>query len=164
PPRGPRPLSEEAPPIERDSESQVTMRLVASPAPDPAVADGDGPAHLPPLIAIGDELAPKAPTGPSDTGLSPAVLRDLALKAAYTAMIEWQLARAPEVTREHVAASLAELVLTEEDTLLAGLAATSGRSLLVYGPPGNGKTSLGRMLNDALQGDLWIPHCIGIEE
>src|SRR5262249_61068020 len=30
---------------------------------------------------------------------------------AYTAMIEWQLARAPEVKRSHVAESLSELVL-----------------------------------------------------
>lgn len=83
---------------------------------------------------------------------------------AYTAMIEWQLARAPEVTREHVAASLSELVLPEEDVLLAGLAASSGRSLFLFGPPGNGKTTLGRLIHGALQGDIWIPHCIGIEE
>jgi hypothetical protein len=81
----------------------------------------------------------------------------------YTAMLEWQLAHAPEVTPQDVADALAELVLREGDALLAGLAALSSRSLFVYGPPGNGKTSLGRMLNDALHGDLWIPHCIGIE-
>ena len=204
-------------------------------------AEGDRPAHLPPSLDIGDEWAPKAPTGPRDTGVSPAVLRDLALKTAYTvpqfttewaarqlcltqalvgemleqmrtdqlleilgssgpfgfryaisgrgreraarlleisgyigpapvsldaytAMIEWQLARAPEVSREHVAASLSKLVLTEEDALLAGLAASSGRSLFVFGPPGNGKTSLGHLIHGALQGDIWIPHCIGIEE
>jgi hypothetical protein len=196
---------------------------------------------LPPLLPIGNELAPKAPTNPRDAGVSPAVLRDLALKAAYTvpqfttewaarqlcltqvlvgdlleqmrneqlleilgssgpfgfryaisgrgreraarllevsgyigpapvslqaytAMIEWQLARAPEVTRQHVAESLSELVLPEADALLAGLAASSGRSLFVFGPPGNGKTSVGRLIHQALQGDLWIPHCIGIEE
>ena len=79
-------------------------------------------------------------------------------------MIEWQLTQAPEVTRKDVADALSELVLREEDALLAGLAALSTRSLFVYGPAGNGKTSLGRMLHNALRGDLWIPHCIGIEE
>ena len=204
-------------------------------------AEGDRPAHLPPLLTHGGELVPKAPTDPGDAGISPVTLRDLALKAAYTvpqfttewaarqlclpqvlvgelleqmnndhlldilgtsgpfgfryaisgrgreraarllevsgyigpapvsleaytAMIEWQLARAPEVTREHVAASLSELVLPEEDVLLAGLAASSGRSLFLFGPPGNGKTTLGRLIHGALQGDIWIPHCIGIEE
>src|SRR5262249_15239860 len=83
---------------------------------------------------------------------------------AYTAMIEWQLAQAPEVMRQHVAESLSELVLPEEDALLAGLAASSGRSLFVFGPAGNGKTTLGRLIHQALQGEFWIPHCIGIEE
>jgi hypothetical protein len=55
-------------------------------------------------------------------------------------------------------------VLTDEDALLAGLAASSGRSLFVFGPPGNGKTSLGRMLHSALRGNLWVPHCIAIDE
>jgi SpoVK/Ycf46/Vps4 family AAA+-type ATPase len=67
------------------------------------------------------------------------------------------------VTHEDVAASLKDLVLPAQAEQLAGLAASSRRSLFLYGPPGNGKTSLGRALHEALQGDLWIPHCIGIE-
>jgi len=35
--------------------------------------------------------------------------------------------------------------------------------LLLSGPPGNGKTSLGRLLHRALPGDLWAPHCIAVE-
>ncbi len=217
------------------------MSFTQSSPDDQTGSDEDRPAHLPPLMTVDGEPAPKAPTSPRDTGVSPAVLRDLALKTAYTvpqfttewaarqlcltqalvgemleqmradqlleilgssgpfgfryaisgrgreraarlleisgyigpapvsleaytAMIEWQLARAPEVSRDHVAASLAKLVLPEEDALLAGLAASSGRSLFVFGPPGNGKTSLGHLIHGALQGDIWIPHCIGIEE
>ncbi len=205
------------------------------------IADGDRPAHLPPLLPYDGESVPKAPTDQRDAGISPATLRDLALKAAYsvlqfttewaarqlclpqgvvaelleqmraeqlletlgssgpfgfryaisgrgreraarllevsgyigpapvtleayTAMIEWQLARFPEVTRADVAANLSELVLPDEDALLAGLAASSGRSLFVFGPPGNGKTTLGRLIHGALQGDIWIPHCIAVEE
>jgi hypothetical protein len=82
----------------------------------------------------------------------------------YTAIIEWQLARSPKVLPEHVADSLSQLILREDDALLAGLAVSSGRSLFVFGPPGNGKSSVGRLVHTALRGDLWIPHCIGIEE
>jgi predicted ATPase with chaperone activity len=82
---------------------------------------------------------------------------------AYTAMLEHQLAHAPEVTPEHVRRALEPLVLPEEDALLAGLAASSGRSLFVHGPPGNGKTTLGRLLHDALPGDLWIPHALEVD-
>jgi hypothetical protein len=197
--------------------------------------------HLPAMISTGDELTPKAPVDARDTGVSPAVLSDLALKAAYTvpqfttewaarrlhlsqplmselleqlrseqlldilgssgpfgyrysisgrgreragrllevsgyigpapvsleayrAMIEWQLARASEVCSRHVSDAISGLVLPEESRLLAGLAISSGRSLFLHGPPGNGKSSLGRALHGALQGDLWIPHCIGIED
>src|SRR5262249_47744116 len=82
---------------------------------------------------------------------------------AYKALMEWQVARAPEVTPRHVEEVLADLVLPEQSKLLAGLAVSSGRSLFVYGPPGNGKSSLGRALHDALQGDLWIPHCLVVD-
>jgi predicted ATPase with chaperone activity len=83
---------------------------------------------------------------------------------SYKASIEWQLARIPPVQPEHVAYALSELTLRPNDSRLAGLAVSSGRSLFVFGPPGNGKSSLGRLLHESLRGDLWIPHCIGIEE
>ena len=58
---------------------------------------------------------------------------------------------------------VAPLVLPDEAVEVASLAASSGRSLFLFGPPGNGKTSLGRMLHGVLEGELWIPHCISVE-
>jgi hypothetical protein len=81
---------------------------------------------------------------------------------AYSAMLRWEFARAPEVKPEHVTAALASLVLSPQAVQMAGLAASSGRSLFVYGPSGNGKSSLGRQIHAALQGDVWIPHCVAI--
>jgi hypothetical protein len=89
--------------------------------------------------------------GPAPVGLS-----------AYGAMLRWQFANTPQVLPEHVTAALSELVLSEEAAHLAGLAASSGRSLFVYGPPGNGKSSLGRLIHAALPGDYWIPHCLSV--
>jgi hypothetical protein len=82
---------------------------------------------------------------------------------AYTTMLEWQMAHTPCVTPQDVTRALSDLVLTPEALQLAGLAISSGRSLFVHGPPGNGKTSLGRMLHAALKGDLWVPHCLSVE-
>ena len=45
---------------------------------------------------------------------------------------------------------------------MAGLAVSSGRSLFVYGPSGNGKSSLGRQIHSALRGDFWIPYCVAV--
>jgi hypothetical protein len=80
--------------------------------------------------------------------------------AAYRAMIEWQQARRPAVSLETVRRVLAPLVLPDGSVTVAALAAASGRSLFLFGPSGNGKTSVGTMLHNALEGDLWIPHCI----
>jgi DNA-binding MarR family transcriptional regulator len=81
---------------------------------------------------------------------------------AYSAMLRWEFARTPEVKPEHVTAALSGLVLTQRAVEMAGLAVSSGRSLFVYGPSGNGKSSLGRQIHSALRGDFWIPHCIAV--
>jgi hypothetical protein len=83
--------------------------------------------------------------------------------ASYTSMLEWQLAQHPAVALSQVTGAMAELVLTKEAEQLAGLAISSGRSLFLFGPPGNGKTSLARSLHHALAGDLWVPHCVNID-
>lgn len=81
---------------------------------------------------------------------------------AYATMIHYQHSRFPEVTLENVQAALSELVLPPDDQLTAALAAISQRSLFVFGPPGNGKTSLARLLHNVHETELWIPHAIAV--
>jgi predicted ATPase with chaperone activity len=81
---------------------------------------------------------------------------------AYAATLRWQFTNTPQVLPEHVATALSGLVLEPKAAQLAGLAVSSGRSLFVHGPPGNGKSSLGRQIHAALSGDYWIPHCISV--
>ena len=81
---------------------------------------------------------------------------------AYSAMLRWEFARAPEVKPEHVTAALSGLVLSPQAVEMAGLAVSSGRSLFVYGPSGNGKSSVGRQIHSALRGDIWIPYCVAV--
>jgi hypothetical protein len=83
--------------------------------------------------------------------------------AAYTALLERQLADLPPASPDDVRAALAGLVFPPEVVQLAGFAASSGRSLFLFGPPGNGKTTLSRCLHAALKGELWVPHCIAVE-
>jgi predicted ATPase with chaperone activity len=81
---------------------------------------------------------------------------------AYTAMLRWQFANTPQVSPARVVKALSGLVLSPKAAQLAGLAVSSGRSLFIHGPPGNGKSSLGRQIHTALPGDYWIPHAISV--
>src|SRR5262245_33282642 len=83
---------------------------------------------------------------------------------SYAAMLRWQFANSPAVQPDHVVSALSGLVLSPKAAQMAGLAASSGRSLFIYGPPGNGKSSLGRQIHSALQGDYWIPYAINVGE
>jgi hypothetical protein len=82
---------------------------------------------------------------------------------AYTAFLLQQQHQRPRLTPEMIRSALSELVLPEHVMRVAGLAAASFRSLFLFGPPGNGKTSLGRMLHRAYSGGIWIPYCLSIE-
>jgi len=82
---------------------------------------------------------------------------------AYAAALASQLSRLPPVSHEGVEAALAELVLPMQVVELAGFAAFSGRSLFIHGPPGTGKTTLAHLVHNALSGQFWIPHCIGVD-
>jgi predicted ATPase with chaperone activity len=77
-------------------------------------------------------------------------------------MLRWQFANTPRARPEHVTAALSGLVLSPRTVRLAGLAASSGRSLFLFGPPGNGKSSVGRKIHAALQGDYWIPYAVSV--
>ena len=81
---------------------------------------------------------------------------------SYTALLDWQIDQRASVTSQAVRATVSDLVMPEHSMQVAELAVSSGRSLFLFGPAGNGKTSLGRALHDAIQEELWIPHCINI--
>ena len=82
---------------------------------------------------------------------------------AYAAMLDLQSEQRSRITREQVELAVSDLTFSDDAVEVAALAASSGRSLFLFGPPGNGKTSLGRALHKVLEGDLWIPHCIAID-
>ncbi len=59
---------------------------------------------------------------------------------------------------------LAQLVLSERTFQRIGPAVNSGTSLFMYGPPGNGKTSIARAIgNQILSQSIYIPHSLYID-
>ncbi len=70
----------------------------------------------------------------------------------------------PTVHQRIMRQALAELVLSERTFSRIGPAVNSGTSLFLYGPPGNGKTSIARAIgNMILQEDMYIPYAIDID-
>ena len=63
----------------------------------------------------------------------------------------------PEILR----APFSHLVLKEDMFLALGPAIVSGRSVFIYGPPGNGKTAMARAIGDFMNssgGSIYVPH------
>ena len=81
----------------------------------------------------------------------------------YTEMLSAQAAAWPRISMADAEQALGDMVVTKETVEIATLAAVSGRGLFVFGPAGNGKTSLGRALQRLMRGTLWIPHAISID-
>jgi len=82
---------------------------------------------------------------------------------AYTDKITNQVhARLPS-SRHLLDRALADIVMSDAAKQTLGLVASSGRSLFLSGPSGNGKTAMARALVDALEGDLWIPYAIEVD-
>lgn len=83
---------------------------------------------------------------------------------SYIAAIKSQGTQRLKVNPERMKKALSHLVLEPEVFERIGPAANSGKSLFLYGPPGNGKTtiaeSIGRMI---LTNDIYIPFAVEIE-
>ena len=82
--------------------------------------------------------------------------------ADYWTALEQQDRDRPETRLPDVQQALSSLVLSPEIVEVAALAAASRRSLFLFGPAGNGKTSMGRLLHRVLGGDIWIPYSISV--
>jgi predicted ATPase with chaperone activity len=81
----------------------------------------------------------------------------------YNALISQQTRQNPTVTRSQLEVALSHLVLPESIINKLGPAVNSGRSLFLYGPPGNGKTSLAEAISAMFGGEAYIPHCLSID-
>ncbi len=62
----------------------------------------------------------------------------------------------------HIRESLSDLVLPEEIIEAVGPAIKAGRSILFYGPPGNGKSSIARRIGRVFADVIHVPYCIEV--
>jgi hypothetical protein len=79
---------------------------------------------------------------------------------AYGAQMKKQSIRNITMTRDRLLGAMGHLILPGELIDHLGPAVGSGRSILMYGPPGNGKSSISNGIRDALGDTIYIPRAV----
>ncbi len=90
-------------------------------------------------------------------GSAPVALHD------YIKGVEAQSLTAQHPTADDLGRAFEDLVLNKKMLDRLGPAINSGRGLFLFGPPGNGKTSIAERVTAAFGEQIWIPRAIGID-
>ena len=80
--------------------------------------------------------------------------------AAYGEQMKRQSVRNMRLTRTELMKGMGHLILPPDLIDNLGPAVTSGRSILMYGPPGNGKSSISNGIRAALGDKIYVPRAI----
>lgn len=78
----------------------------------------------------------------------------------YRVQVKRQSVRDIRLTREQLLGAMGHLILPPDLLGNLGPAITSGRSILMYGPPGNGKSSISNGIRDAMGDKIYVPRAL----
>ena len=78
----------------------------------------------------------------------------------YNEQVKRQSIRNIQVTRDQLTGAMGHLVLPDALLDHLGPAVSAGRSILMYGPPGNGKSSISNGIRDAMGDKVYVPRAI----
>lgn len=78
----------------------------------------------------------------------------------YRHMVEVQTVKNILVGEEDVKRAFSQLIISEQMLHRLGPAVSSGRAMFLYGPPGNGKTTIAETLSKVLPENIYIPYAI----
>ncbi len=118
---------------------------------------GEG-AYLYAITGAGSDRAREAMERSQYAGPAPVPIQE------YNELVLRQAQGRPTVSNRMMHQGLAHLVLPESTFERIGPAVNSGTSIFMYGPPGNGKTSVARAIgNMILHESMYIPYAIYID-
>jgi len=78
----------------------------------------------------------------------------------YREQVQRQSIRNIQITRQQLTDAMGHLVLPNSLLDHLGPAVSAGRSILMYGPPGNGKSSISNGIRDAMGDRIYVPRAI----
>ena len=83
--------------------------------------------------------------------------------AQFNAYVRASMAMRPWIDRDYLARGFTDLIVNQEMHERLGPAVNSGKSLFLYGAPGNGKTVIAQGIGRALGSDMHVPHAIDVD-
>ncbi len=83
--------------------------------------------------------------------------------AAFEAQVVKQRLSQEQVDQEMLAQGIAHLILPQTLVDRMGTALNAGQPILMYGPPGNGKSSIARAAGRCFQQLIYLPRCIEVD-
>ncbi|HUQ41015.1 MAG TPA: hypothetical protein VM052_00790 [Candidatus Limnocylindrales bacterium] len=110
------------------------------------------------IVDRGSEKAQEALARSQYVGRAPVPL------ATYIAAVQRQSVSNIHVTPEDLVNAFAHLVVPRETLAQLGPAVNSGKSIFLFGPPGNGKTTIAEVLVSLLKGEVVLPYAVEIDQ
>ena len=90
-------------------------------------------------------------------GPAPVSLQDFHLQIGRQRLTEEQ------VVRDVIVEGLSELVISNDMIRQLGPAINAGRSVLLYGAPGNGKTTIAEIMGDVFKDIIHVPYAVDVD-
>ncbi len=81
----------------------------------------------------------------------------------YATMVQFQTIKNIVVSKDSTAEAFTHLVIDQSLLNQIGLAVNAGKATFLYGPPGNGKTTIAETMGKILPGSVYLPHAILVE-
>lgn len=109
------------------------------------------------IVDKGSEKAQEALARSQYVGRAPVPL------ATYVAAIQRQSISNVTVTQADIVRAFSHLVIPRDTLTQLGPAINSGKSIFLFGPPGNGKTTIAEVMIGLMRGEVVLPHAVEVD-
>ncbi len=110
------------------------------------------------IVDRGAEKAQEALARSQYVGKAPVPL------SSYVTAVQRQTISGVSVTQEEVSRAFSSMVIPRHTLTQLGPAINSGKSIFLFGPPGNGKTTIAEIMVTLLKGEVVLPYAVEVDQ